>query len=190
MSQSRSWRVCAGSAANPSNPCVDPAPGVRPKLLKGAAYEFDDHFDIAEIPAIATAAGPPRVGFPLTSSPGHRRKSKSHARVSSLSAAICNVPETARLLARVPEAAGSLSARLSEPLLFQHWDDSTQCAIWIASDGTHVRCVTVTGLSVLEMGDMWVSFGERISRARFNLSAQLVREIIEAEIDVPVALVN
>ena len=90
----------------------------------------------------------------------------------------------------MPQAAGSLREKLAEPLLFQHWDDSTQCAIWIASDGTHVRCVTVTGLSVLEMADMWVSFGERISRARFNLSVQLVRDIIEAEIDVSVELVN
>jgi hypothetical protein len=107
-----------------------------------------------------------------------------------LSAAVGNVPATARLLAGVPQAADSLSEKLGESLLFQHWDDSTQRAIWIASDGIHVRCVTVTGLSVLEMADMWVSFGERISRAGFNLSPQLVREIIEAEIDVSVLLVN
>lgn len=94
------------------------------------------------------------------------------------------------MLARVPQAAGSLGDKLAEPMLFQHWDDSTQRAIWIASDGIRVRCVTVTGLSVLEMGDMWVSFGERISRARFDLSPQLVRDIIEAEIDVAVLLVN
>jgi hypothetical protein len=90
----------------------------------------------------------------------------------------------------VPQAAGSLGEKLAEPMLFQHWDDSTQRAIWIASDGIHVRCITVTGLSVFEMADMWVSFGERISRARFNLSPQLVRDIIEAEIDVSVLLVN
>jgi hypothetical protein len=110
--------------------------------------------------------------------------------VSSQSAALCNPAETARLLARVPQAAGTLSKKLGEPLLFQHWDQSTQRAVWIASDGVHVRCVTVTGLSVHEMADMWVSFGERVSRAKFNLSAQLVREIIEAEIDVAVTLVN
>jgi hypothetical protein len=86
--------------------------------------------------------------------------------------------------------AGALREKLTEPLLFQHWDESTQRAIWIASDGIRVRCVTVTGLSVFEMADMWVSFNERISRARFNLSPQLVRDIIEAEIDVSVALVN
>jgi len=84
----------------------------------------------------------------------------------------------------------TLGEKLGEPLLFQHWDDSTERAIWIASDGIQVRCVTVTGLSVLEMADMWVSFGERISRAKFDLSAQLVRDIIEAEIDVSVSLVN
>ncbi len=38
--------------------------------------------------------------------------------------------------------------------------------------------------------DMWASFGERISRARFNLSPQLLRAIIEAEIEVSVELVN
>lgn len=120
----------------------------------------------------------------------HPLKGRSQARVSSLSAEICNASETARLLARIPQAADSLREKLAEPLLFQHWDDPTQCAIWIASDGTHARCVTVTGLSVLEMADMWVSFGERISRARFNLSPQLLRDIIEAEIEVSVALVN
>lgn len=130
------------------------------------------------------------VGRPLNRRHHPRSRVRSEARVSSLSAAIRNAPETARLLARVPLAADTLSEKLAEPLLFQHWDESTQCAIWIASDGTHVRCVTVTGLSVLEMADMWVSFGERISRARFNLSPQLLRDIIEAEIDISVALVN
>jgi len=80
--------------------------------------------------------------------------------------------------------------KLGEPLLFQHWDDHTQRAIWIASDGNQVRCITVAGLTVHEMADMWLSFNQRISRAHFNLSPQLVREIIEAEIDVSVALVN
>lgn len=86
--------------------------------------------------------------------------------------------------------AREISEKLTEPLLFQHWDELTQRAIWIASDGSHVRCVTVTGLSAHEMADMWLSFNERIIRAAFNLSPQLVREIIEAEIDVSVALVN
>lgn len=80
--------------------------------------------------------------------------------------------------------------KLSRPLLFQHWDDSAQSAIWIASDGDDVRCVTVSGLSVAEMGAIWISFNERLSRANFDISAQLVRDIIEAEIDVVVALVN
>jgi len=80
--------------------------------------------------------------------------------------------------------------KLAEPLLFQHWDELTQRAIWIAGDGSHVRCVTVTGLSSHEMADMWVSFNVRIIRAAFNLSPQLVRDIIESEIDVSVALVN
>lgn len=80
--------------------------------------------------------------------------------------------------------------KLAEPLLFQHWDELTQRAIWIASDGSQVRCVTVTGPSAHEMADMWVSLNVRIIRAAFNLSPQLVRDIIEAEIDVSVALVN
>jgi len=99
------------------------------------------------------------------------------------------VLETARLLAEVPQLS-QIREKLAEPLLFQHWDELTERAIWIASDGIQVRCVTVTGLSVHEMADMWVSVNERLSRAKFNLSPQLVREIIEAEIDVSVALVN
>jgi hypothetical protein len=92
-------------------------------------------------------------------------------------------------LAAVPQL-GQIREKLAEPLLLQHWDELTQRAIWISSDGSHVRCLTVTGLSVHEMADMWVSFNERLSRAKFNLSPQVVREIIEAEIDVSVALVN
>lgn len=164
--------------------------GCFPGATQGADHQFGHHIGLAENPTIAAVYCPPPFGSSLTSSPRHSLKSNSQARVSSLSAAIGNVPETTRLLARVPQVARKLSEKLAEPLLFQHWDDSTQCAIWIASDGMHVRCVTVAGLSVLEMGDMWVSFGQRLSRARFNLSAQLVRDIIEAEIDVPVALVN
>jgi hypothetical protein len=116
-------------------------------------------------------------------------QNRSQTRIASLSAAISNVTETTRLLAEVPQL-GQIREKLAEPLLLQHWDDLTERAIWVASDGTRVRCVTVTGLSVHEMGDMWVSFNERLSRAKFNLSPQLVREIIEAEIDVSVALVN
>jgi hypothetical protein len=92
-------------------------------------------------------------------------------------------------LAEVPEL-GPIREKLSQPLLFQHWDDSTQRAIWVASDGSQVRCVTVSGLSVHEMADLWMSFNERLSRAGSNLSPQLLREIIEAQIDVSVALVN
>jgi hypothetical protein len=99
------------------------------------------------------------------------------------------VLETTRLLAEVPQLS-QIREKLTEPLLFQHWDEITQRAIWIASDGRRVRCVTVSGLSVHEMADMWMSVNERLSRANFNLSPQLVREIIEAEIDVSVALVN
>jgi hypothetical protein len=116
-------------------------------------------------------------------------QNRLQTRITSLSAALSDVPETSRLLATVPRA-DAIRDKLAEPLLFQHWDELTQRAIWIASDGNHVRCVTVTGLSVLELADMWVSFNERLSRARFNLSPQLVREIIEAEIDVSVVLVN
>jgi hypothetical protein len=134
-----------------------------------------------------------RIGWSLTSVAGPRPvadlQNRLQTRITSLSAALSDVPETTRLLATVPQA-GAIRDKLAEPLLFQHWDELTQRAIWIASDGSHVRCVTVTGLSGLEMADMWVSFNERLSRARFNLSPQLVREIIEAEIDVSVVLVN
>jgi hypothetical protein len=116
-------------------------------------------------------------------------QSRLQTRITSLSAALSDAPETNRLLAEVPQAA-AIREKLAEPLLFQHWDELTQRAIWIASDGTHVRCVTVTGLSGIEMADMWLSFNQRLSRAKFNLSPQLVREIIEAEIDVSVVLVS
>ena len=134
-----------------------------------------------------------RIGRGLTSAAGAGRvvdlRIRLQTRITSLSAALSDIPETSRLLATVPQAE-AIRDKLAEPLLFQHWDELTERAIWIASDGSHLRCVTVTGLSVIEMADMWVSFNERLSRANFNLSPQLVREIIEAEIDVTVVLVN
>ena len=116
-------------------------------------------------------------------------RSRLQTRITSLTAALGDASETSRLLAEVPQAA-AIREKLAEPFLFQHWDDLTERAIWIASDGSHVRCVTVTGLSALEMADMWLSFNQRLSRAKFNLSPQLVRDIIEAEIDVSVVLVS
>ena len=116
-------------------------------------------------------------------------RNRAQTRITSFSAEISNVHETSRLLAQVPQLR-QIREKLAEPLLFQHWDQHSQRAIWIAGNGSQLRCVTVTGLSVHDMADMWVSFNERLSRAKFNLSAQLVREIIEAEIDVSVVLVN
>jgi hypothetical protein len=116
-------------------------------------------------------------------------RKRPQTKISSLSATISDPVETARLLEAAPHAA-EIRDRLIEPLLVQHWDEPSQRAIWIASDGSRARCVTVSGLSTSEMADMWVSFNERLSRAKFNLSPQLVREIIEAEIDVSVVLVN
>jgi hypothetical protein len=42
----------------------------------------------------------------------------------------------------------------------------------------------------LPFTDLWVSFNDGISRAQFSISPQLVRDIIEARICVPVELVN
>jgi hypothetical protein len=106
-----------------------------------------------------------------------------------VSAALSNALATARLLESVPYG-GELRALLIEPLLFQHWDDATERAFWLASDGTDVRCVTITGLGALQMADLWGNFNDRISRAQFSISPQLVREIIEARMRVPVELVN
>jgi hypothetical protein len=110
-------------------------------------------------------------------------------RVASSSAHLSNVIATERLLGAVP-FGGELRALLIEPLLFQHWDDATERAFWLASDGTEVRCVIITGLGALQMADLWVKFNDRISRAQFNISPQLVREIIEARMRVAVELVN
>jgi hypothetical protein len=109
--------------------------------------------------------------------------------VASTSAHLSNVLAMERLLELVP-FGGELRALLIEPLLFQHWDDATERAFWLASDGAEVRCVTITGLGALQMADLWSRFHDGISRAQFNISPQLVREIIEARMRVSVELVN
>ena len=61
--------------------------------------------------------------------------SRSRPRLASNAA--CSSPETTRLLAEVPQAE-AIREKLAEPLLFQHWNELTERAIWIASDGSHV----------------------------------------------------
>ena len=110
-------------------------------------------------------------------------------RVSSQSAVIADDHEVDRLLAAVPYGE-KIRDRLGERLLFQHWDDAGQRAIWVSSDGDVARCVMVSGLSPQEMAGIWIGFNERLERASFHLSAQLVRDIIETEMDASVVLVH
>lgn len=93
------------------------------------------------------------------------------------------------MLADVPYGE-KIRGQLGERLLFQHWDDASQRAIWVSSDGDIARCVVVSGLSPAEMSQIWIGFNERMERASFNLSPGLVREIIEMEIDLQVVLVH
>src|SRR6185369_11267829 len=145
------------------------AHAVRP-IASGTCRDRDRHATYARRRTERTAAAccATRIGRSLTSAsdcPGAEvLQNRVPTRITSLSAAISDVSETARLLAEVPQL-GQIREKLAEPLLFQHWDELTQRAIWIAGDGSHVRCVTVTGLSAHEMADMWLSFNERIIRA-------------------------
>jgi hypothetical protein len=89
----------------------------------------------------------------------------------------------------LPRAA-EIRAKLATPLLARHWDKATQRSFWLMSDGVGVRCLTVTGLNAKEVAAIGARVETHTRRTDFDLSAQAMREIIEAEIDVSVEFVH
>lgn len=111
------------------------------------------------------------------------------ATIASASASLANENATGRLLGNLPHAA-EIRTRLATPLFAQHWDKATQRSFWVMSDGVGVRCLTVSGLSAKEIDAIGARIVTHTHRGAFDLSPQVMREIIEAEIDVAVEFVH
>jgi hypothetical protein len=123
--------------------------------------------------------------------PPHRATDSSDPDVSvaSVSAAITDTQAVRRLLATIPHSR-QIRPHLSETFFFHHWDDRTQRAFWVTSDGSCLRCVTVAGLTAFEMVEIVTSDSYGVARETFDVSPQLIRSILEAEMDVAVTLIN
>jgi hypothetical protein len=131
-------------------------------------------------PSLLTHINPPRR---------HADASDPDVSVASVSAALTDARAVKRLLAAIPHSR-QIRPHLSETFFFHHWDDRTQRAFWVTSDGSCLRCVTVTGLTAFEMVEIVTSDSYGMARAAFAVSPQVIRSILEAEMDIVVMLIN
>ena len=104
-------------------------------------------------------------------------------RISSLRAHVADPSALSRLLGQVPQSE-EIRPELSRPYFTRRWQQSMLRSFWIASDGTTVTCLTVSGLEVDESIAIWVSFDEHCHRPGFIFSANGLRQIIHAELGI------
>jgi hypothetical protein len=129
---------------------------------------------------LLTHINPPRWNAP---------SSDPEVSVASVSAAITDTRAVKRLLAAIPHS-GQIRPHLCETFFFHHWDDRTQRAFWVTGDGSCLRCITVNGLTAFEMVEIVTSDSYGVARQTFAVSPQVIRSILEAEMDVVVTLIN
>jgi hypothetical protein len=109
--------------------------------------------------------------------------------VASVSAQVANVAATCRMLEGLRHAQ-RIRKNLSRPLFVRQWHQATERSFWITSDGSTALCLTVSGLTADQTATIGKSFDERRVYTELPLSACTMRDIIEAELDVAVSLVN
>lgn len=106
-------------------------------------------------------------------------------RIASARAPVADAAGLIRLLEDVPDAE-EIRAELIRPYFTRRWQYSGQRSFWIASDGTTVVRLTLTGLDLDEVIALWLSIDEHRRRAGFTLSARALGEIIETELGLSV----
>ncbi len=104
-------------------------------------------------------------------------------RIASTRARVADPLALNRLLGEVP-GGDEIRDELSRPYFTRRWQQSMQRSFWIASDGTTVICLTVSGLDVDEMVAVWLTFDDYRRRPGFTLSAHSLSEIIRAELGI------
>ena len=94
-----------------------------------------------------------------------------------------------QLLDELPDAE-EIRTELDKPYFTRRWQQSMSRSFWITSDGTIAVCLTLIGLDLDETVALWLCFDAHRRRAGFNLSAQTLSQIIEAEIGLTVEIEN
>lgn len=92
-----------------------------------------------------------------------------------------------RLLEPLPEAE-ELRVRLRRPLFVRAWDADAQRDYWVQSDGMHVRCLTLSGLTLRQAAAVRVRWDAL--RAKPALTAERLADLIAEETGAPVTLVG
>lgn len=109
--------------------------------------------------------------------------------ISTTHALVADGVALRRLLDEVPDAE-EIRIELDKPYFTRRWQHSISRSFWITSDGTTAVCLTLRGLDLEETVALWVCFDQHRRRAGFNLSAQTLSQIIEAEIGLTVEIEN
>ena len=100
--------------------------------------------------------------------------------ISTTRALVADAEALNRLLDEVPDA-DEILIELDKPYFTRRWQQSMSRSFWITSDGTTAECLTLTGLDLDETVALWVCFDQHRRRVGFNLSAQTLSQIVEAE---------
>jgi len=110
-------------------------------------------------------------------------------RITSTRARVADPLALNRLLGEVPQGE-EIRHELSRPYFTRRWQQSMQRSFWIASDGTTVICLTVSGIEADEMVAVYLSFDDYRRRPGFTFSARSLSEIILAELDIDAEVEN
>jgi hypothetical protein len=104
-------------------------------------------------------------------------------RISSIRVCVADPLGLSRLLGEVPQGE-ELREELSRPYFTRRWQQSKLRSFWIASDGTTVTCLTVSGLEVDESLAVWFGFDDYCRRPGFAFSANGLSQVIRTELGI------
>ncbi|HTX23821.1 MAG TPA: hypothetical protein VMD03_04125 [Steroidobacteraceae bacterium] len=110
-------------------------------------------------------------------------------RIASTRARVTDPLALNRLLGEVP-GGDEIRHELSRPYFTRRWQQSMQRSFWIASDGTTVTCLTISGLDVDELVAIWISFDDYRRRPGFTFSARGLSDIIHSELGIAAEIEN
>jgi len=107
--------------------------------------------------------------------------------ISSRHALVADGMALRRLLGEVPDAA-DIKTEFDKPYFSWRWQHIPSRRFWLTSDGTTVVCLTLSGLGLEETIAPWICFDVHRWRSGLSLSAEILSEVIRAEIGLIVEI--
>lgn len=124
------------------------------------------------------------LGKELMASLWKRRDRDTGVTVRHVAAPVTDAAALDRLLAPLPEAS-ELRPRLMRAFFARAWDVKLQCDYWVRSDGAHVVCFTIRGLTLQQAAAVRVRWD---AKRRRKLSQEALADVIAAHIGCSVTL--